>query len=52
MHILQPKSARLFAWATYETEPDKPIVAAPIAVSPAQFQCSIQPRGNGLPQAG
>ena len=35
----------ILGWA-YETEPDKPIVATPIAVSPAQFRCSIQP-GSG-----
>lgn len=37
----------ILGWA-YETEADTPIVAAPIAISPAPFKCSIQPRGSGL----
>jgi hypothetical protein len=37
----------ILGWA-YETDPDTPIVAAPIAISPAPFSSSIQPRGSGL----
>lgn len=37
----------VLGWA-YETEPNRPIVAAPVAVPPTPFRTAIQQRGSGV----